>query len=196
MTSDQASMKNQRLPKGFVYVPIRCLSNEKEAVPDACTQEQLNSDEQNYTINACFFYPVGGGQSSSHKCMFLPELQQSASETRKWQYHQLLGGSKLLHFSIEINYSTEVLPSLLYIVKGACTVGQLYSHFMYVKWPNFFYQSSWFIQPFLAGQSRSYASCNCIHSWKALPTVRALIVGVYILVVLHKAVGAASEDKI
>ncbi|KAL8134123.1 uncharacterized protein LOC141707669 [Apium graveolens] len=45
MTSDQASMKNQRLPKGFVYVPIRCLSNEKEAVPDACAQEQLNSDE-------------------------------------------------------------------------------------------------------------------------------------------------------
>ncbi|KAK1361629.1 Histone-lysine n-methyltransferase atx1 [Heracleum sosnowskyi] len=45
MTSDQASMKNQRLPKGFVYVPIRCLSNEKEAVPDACTQEELNSDE-------------------------------------------------------------------------------------------------------------------------------------------------------
>lgn len=152
MTSDQASMKNQRLPKGFVYVPIRCLSNEKEAVPDACTQEQLNSDEQNYTINACFFYPVGGGQSSSHKCMFLPELQQSASETRKWQY-QLLGGSKLLHFSIEINYSTEVLPSLLYIVKAACTVGQLYSHFMYVKWPNF-YLSVFMVHSTLSGRAK------------------------------------------
>ncbi|WOG97315.1 hypothetical protein DCAR_0416655 [Daucus carota subsp. sativus] len=45
MTSDQASMKNQRLPKGFVYVPIRCLSNEKEAVPGACTQEHIRSDE-------------------------------------------------------------------------------------------------------------------------------------------------------
>ncbi|WOH00610.1 hypothetical protein DCAR_0519978 [Daucus carota subsp. sativus] len=46
MTSDQASMKNQRLPKGLVYVPIHCLSGEKEAVPDACsTQEQLKSDE-------------------------------------------------------------------------------------------------------------------------------------------------------
>lgn len=34
MTSDQASVKNQRLPKGFVYVPIRCLSKEKESDPD------------------------------------------------------------------------------------------------------------------------------------------------------------------
>ncbi|KAL9173307.1 hypothetical protein ABFS82_03G105000 [Erythranthe guttata] len=32
MTSDQATMKNQRLPKGFVYVPIRSLSKDKEAV--------------------------------------------------------------------------------------------------------------------------------------------------------------------
>ena len=30
MTSDQATMRNQRLPKGFVYVPIRVLSNENE----------------------------------------------------------------------------------------------------------------------------------------------------------------------
>lgn len=44
MTSDQASMRNQRLPKGFVYVPIRCLSNEKETVPDAFSQEQLKRD--------------------------------------------------------------------------------------------------------------------------------------------------------
>lgn len=34
MTSDQATMKNQRLPKGFVYVPIRSLSKDKEAVPE------------------------------------------------------------------------------------------------------------------------------------------------------------------
>lgn len=44
MTSDQASMKNQRLPKGFVYVPIRCLSKEKETLPDACAQEPLEHD--------------------------------------------------------------------------------------------------------------------------------------------------------
>ncbi|XP_059631881.1 uncharacterized protein LOC132274584 [Cornus florida] len=43
MTSDQASMKNQRLPKGFVYVPIRCLSKE-ETVPDACSREPLDGD--------------------------------------------------------------------------------------------------------------------------------------------------------
>ncbi|KAI3464451.1 hypothetical protein Pfo_021114 [Paulownia fortunei] len=41
MTSDQASMKNQRLPKGFVYVPIRCLSKDKETVPDACSREPV-----------------------------------------------------------------------------------------------------------------------------------------------------------
>ncbi|XP_071925419.1 uncharacterized protein [Coffea arabica] len=44
MTSDQASMKNQLLPKGFVYVPIRCLSKEKETLPDACAQEPLEHD--------------------------------------------------------------------------------------------------------------------------------------------------------
>ncbi|GAB2271974.1 hypothetical protein Dimus_006804 [Dionaea muscipula] len=32
MTSDQASMKNRRLPKGYIYVPIDCLSNEKPPV--------------------------------------------------------------------------------------------------------------------------------------------------------------------
>ncbi|KAL8482041.1 hypothetical protein ACS0TY_028261 [Phlomoides rotata] len=41
MTSDQASMKNQRLPKGFVYVPIRALSKNKETVPDACSREPV-----------------------------------------------------------------------------------------------------------------------------------------------------------
>ncbi|KAL6525169.1 hypothetical protein OROMI_030762 [Orobanche minor] len=42
MTSDQASMKNQRLPKGFVYVPIRCLSKDKkENVTDACPREPV-----------------------------------------------------------------------------------------------------------------------------------------------------------
>uniref|UniRef100_A0A5B7AIV8 PHD finger family protein n=1 Tax=Davidia involucrata TaxID=16924 RepID=A0A5B7AIV8_DAVIN len=44
MTSDQASMKNQRLPKGFVYVPIRCLSKEKETIQDACSGEPLGRD--------------------------------------------------------------------------------------------------------------------------------------------------------
>ncbi|CAA2933856.1 histone-lysine n-methyltransferase atx1 [Olea europaea subsp. europaea] len=38
MTSDQASMKNQRLPKGFVYVPIRSLSKDKETT-DSSSQE-------------------------------------------------------------------------------------------------------------------------------------------------------------
>ncbi|KAL2467526.1 PHD finger family protein [Forsythia ovata] len=41
MTSDQASMKNQRLPKGFVYVPIRSLSKDKETTPDSSSQEPV-----------------------------------------------------------------------------------------------------------------------------------------------------------
>lgn len=44
MTSDQASMKNQRLPKGFVYVPIRSLPKDKETTPDLSSQEPV---EQN-----------------------------------------------------------------------------------------------------------------------------------------------------
>ncbi|CAI9764057.1 unnamed protein product [Fraxinus pennsylvanica] len=47
MTSDQASMKNQRLPKGFVYVPIRSLSKDKETAPDSSSQEPA---EQNGKI--------------------------------------------------------------------------------------------------------------------------------------------------
>ncbi|KAJ9567063.1 hypothetical protein OSB04_003029 [Centaurea solstitialis] len=44
MTSDQASMRNQRLPKGFVYVPIRCLSNEEETIAAAAAAaEEENS---------------------------------------------------------------------------------------------------------------------------------------------------------
>ncbi|CAH9083737.1 unnamed protein product [Cuscuta epithymum] len=38
MTSDQASMKNQRLPKGYVYVPLQQLSKEED-VPDTCSEE-------------------------------------------------------------------------------------------------------------------------------------------------------------
>ncbi|KAK6938468.1 hypothetical protein RJ641_031976 [Dillenia turbinata] len=44
MTSDQASMKNQRLPKGFAYVPIERLSKEKQANEDASSCEPLEND--------------------------------------------------------------------------------------------------------------------------------------------------------
>ncbi|XP_076958121.1 uncharacterized protein LOC143633759 [Bidens hawaiensis] len=43
MTSDQASMRNQRLPKGFVYVPIRCLSNEEVIVTAA--EDNMGQDD-------------------------------------------------------------------------------------------------------------------------------------------------------
>lgn len=39
MTSDQASMQNQRLPKGFAYVPIDCLSKEKSLAHDSESHE-------------------------------------------------------------------------------------------------------------------------------------------------------------
>jgi hypothetical protein len=35
MTSNEATMKNQRLPKGFAYVPVGSLSNKKETLPDS-----------------------------------------------------------------------------------------------------------------------------------------------------------------
>lgn len=44
MTSDQATMKNQRLPKGYVYVPIGRLSKEKQASLDTNSHEQLEHD--------------------------------------------------------------------------------------------------------------------------------------------------------
>ncbi|KAI3505450.1 hypothetical protein L1887_27581 [Cichorium endivia] len=45
MTSDQATMRNQRLPKGFVYVPIRVLLNDEETVAAApASEENLGQD--------------------------------------------------------------------------------------------------------------------------------------------------------
>ncbi|PON76627.1 Autoimmune regulator [Parasponia andersonii] len=41
MTSDQASVKNMRLPKGYAYVPADCLSNEKHINQDSCSGEPL-----------------------------------------------------------------------------------------------------------------------------------------------------------
>jgi len=34
MTSDEASMKNSMLPKGYAYVPADCLSNDKHSNED------------------------------------------------------------------------------------------------------------------------------------------------------------------
>ncbi|CAI0446121.1 unnamed protein product [Linum tenue] len=34
MTSDQASMRNQQLPKGYFYIPVDCLPNEKQTTID------------------------------------------------------------------------------------------------------------------------------------------------------------------
>ncbi|XWS21574.1 hypothetical protein CRYUN_Cryun30bG0066000 [Craigia yunnanensis] len=41
MTSDEASMKNSRLPKGYCYVPVDCLPKEKQLIQDACSDGQL-----------------------------------------------------------------------------------------------------------------------------------------------------------
>lgn len=41
MTSDQASVKNMMLPKGYAYVPADCLPNEKETNQDSSPGEPL-----------------------------------------------------------------------------------------------------------------------------------------------------------
>ncbi|KAL5558323.1 hypothetical protein UlMin_034534 [Ulmus minor] len=41
MTSDQASVRNMRLPKGYAYVPADCLPNEKQNNQDSFSGEQL-----------------------------------------------------------------------------------------------------------------------------------------------------------
>lgn len=44
MTSDQASMKNMLLPKGYAYVPADCIPNEKQINQDACSGEPPEGD--------------------------------------------------------------------------------------------------------------------------------------------------------
>ncbi|KAJ6919951.1 hypothetical protein NC651_013779 [Populus alba x Populus x berolinensis] len=44
MTSDEASMKNQKLPKGYFYIPVDCLPKEKQMNQDACSGEPLEHD--------------------------------------------------------------------------------------------------------------------------------------------------------
>ncbi|KAJ6337470.1 hypothetical protein OIU76_007196 [Salix suchowensis] len=39
MTSDEASMKNQKLPKGYFYIPVDCLPKEKQIIQNACSGE-------------------------------------------------------------------------------------------------------------------------------------------------------------
>ncbi|TYH89101.1 hypothetical protein ES332_D01G235700v1 [Gossypium tomentosum] len=41
MTSDEASMKNSRLPKGYCYVPVDCLPKEKHLTRDTTSDGQL-----------------------------------------------------------------------------------------------------------------------------------------------------------
>ncbi|XP_050376192.1 uncharacterized protein LOC126793646 [Argentina anserina] len=44
MTSDQASVKNMLLPKGYAYVPADCIPSEKQVNQDACSGEQPEGD--------------------------------------------------------------------------------------------------------------------------------------------------------
>lgn len=44
MTSDQASVQNQRLPKGFAYVPIVCLPKEKPVPCERSSEESVEPD--------------------------------------------------------------------------------------------------------------------------------------------------------
>ncbi|RDY04519.1 hypothetical protein CR513_11762 [Mucuna pruriens] len=44
MTSDEASMKNSMLPKGYAYVPADCLSNDKHSNEDVYASEPVEHD--------------------------------------------------------------------------------------------------------------------------------------------------------
>ena len=44
MTSDQASLKNMQLPKGYAYVPADRVPNENQVNQDACSGEQPEGD--------------------------------------------------------------------------------------------------------------------------------------------------------
>jgi len=44
MTSDEASMKNSMLPKGYAYVPADCLSNDKHSNEDIYASEPVEHD--------------------------------------------------------------------------------------------------------------------------------------------------------
>lgn len=44
MTSDEASMKNSRLPKGYAYVPADCLPDDERSKNDELTSEPAGDD--------------------------------------------------------------------------------------------------------------------------------------------------------
>lgn len=44
MTSDEASMKNRKLPKGFIFVPVNCLPKEKRINKEASSVEPVEPD--------------------------------------------------------------------------------------------------------------------------------------------------------
>ncbi|KAL9270097.1 PHD finger protein rhinoceros-like protein [Drosera capensis] len=56
MTSDQASMKNRRLPRGYIYVPLDCLTNQKlvdmESVGIKITTALLHGRSSSCTVTA------------------------------------------------------------------------------------------------------------------------------------------------
>lgn len=44
MTSDEASIKNRKLPKGFIFVPVNCLPKEKRINEEASSVEPVEPD--------------------------------------------------------------------------------------------------------------------------------------------------------
>lgn len=46
MTSDEASFKNRRLPKGYFYVPVDCLQDEKPGNQKASTSSDKPTNEK------------------------------------------------------------------------------------------------------------------------------------------------------
>ena len=49
MTSDQALMKNQRLPKGYIYVPMDSLSNGKQVTRDSVERKEQDGQGEEFS---------------------------------------------------------------------------------------------------------------------------------------------------
>lgn len=58
MTSDEASLKNRKLPKGYLFVPLDCLPKEKQINQDTSSVEPVEPDgqtSQNTGLSMCEF---------------------------------------------------------------------------------------------------------------------------------------------
>ena len=73
MTSDEASMKNQKLPKGYFYIPVDCLPKEKQINQNACSGEPLEHNGQMKAISGFVICPLEINSCLLWTSTFFPE---------------------------------------------------------------------------------------------------------------------------